>query len=118
MLFEEEFLMDVENYLDQNFTSRAYAEKAMADFITLLRRFRKFDKGTSDAHVIYNLVIGIENTFCREFIDHMLESRFEKEHRLIYGSCRAVREKNRKIPHNVQFRVRLEAEILRNSRGI
>lgn len=106
--------MDVDSYLEAKFHSRAYAEKAVADFVTLLRRFKKFDKGTSETHVIYNLVAGIENTFDREFIDHMLSSRFNRDHRLIYGSCRAVREQNRKIEHDVGFRIRLEAEILRN----
>lgn len=106
--------MDIDSYLDKEFHSRAYAEKAVNDFVTLLRRFRKFDRGTSECHVIYNMVCGIENTFSREFIDHMLHTRFNRDHRMKYQSCRVLKENNKKIEHDVAFRKRLEAEILRN----
>ena len=109
-------MFDLDRYLEENFPSRAYADKVFADFVTLLRRFRKYERGTSDAHVIYNMVAALENTFDREFIDYILKSRFNRDDRLKYNSCRVIRERGH-IEHDVSFRRKIEAEILKNRKG-
>nr|CAI3971067.1 hypothetical protein ORM20_00013 [Ochrobactrum phage ORM_20] len=109
-------MFDPDRYLDEKFPSRAYADKAFADFVTLLRRFRKYERGTSEAHVIYNMVAAIENTFDREFVDYVLRSRFNRDDRMKYNACRVIRE-GIHVEHDVTFRKRVEIEILKNRKG-
>jgi hypothetical protein len=109
--------MDVQAYLDKKFLSRASADEAMRVFLTLRRRIRKYERGTSSAHAVLNIVIGIENTFDRDFVFHILNTRYNVDERLIYISCLRNIYKIETPHYNREFSLQLERDIYAATKG-
>ncbi|AIK68360.1 hypothetical protein P10VF_147 [Rhizobium phage vB_RleM_P10VF] len=109
--------MDVESYLARKYFSRDVAERAMQDFSTLKRRFRKYGRGTNDALSILNLIHGLENEFDPEFIDYILSTRFTVDERRIYCSCLRVKRDFRMKEFDTHFLARLEKDYYRVRHG-
>jgi hypothetical protein len=109
--------MDVNAYLSVKFFSRDAAEAAMHDFSILKRRLRKWHRGTNDAHSIFNIIWGLENTFEPDFVDHILTTRFSLEERRIYGSCLRAKGERRMKEYNHEFSIHLERDLWRIRHG-
>lgn len=110
-------MFDIENYLNENFKSRKYADESFGFFYKLKRRFRRFDRGTTDAHLIYNMYLTIENAFCSDFVDYMVETRFGMEDRLKFNACRKFSNRPYTGDYNRAFFERLETEYWKARRG-